>query len=117
MNKATESPSDVASVFEAYHHEAPAASINNDKDWSLRRKTVMGSITKVMSKKELEIRIGAILQEITYKELNSLLNINGSKDDQDGQDGAIWYPRKCLRNAVFNVRGRPKMTLFSTLKF
>ena len=94
-------------MFTSYGHEIPVVFATKDDNWGIRRKIAMASITKVMNKKELEERISVILQEITYKELNSLFVDNGS--GSSGSTGssnkkyAIWYPRKCLRNAVFNV--------------
>ena len=99
-NKAVNRLSAEATFWKSYDVQVPVASANNDRDWSRRRKTAMLSITKVMNKDELADRISLILQEITYKELNSLLVSN---NDGDNNEHAIWYPRKFLRNAVFNV--------------
>ena len=81
-------------LFEPFGYVAPVTIVNNDENWSHRRKTIMGSIAMLLDKSTLEENIAKILQQITYKELNEKLEMNNKY---------IWYPRKFLQNAVFNV--------------
>ena len=106
--KAVGRMSENSHMFLSYKKEIPILFANSDRDWARRRKIAMTSITKVMNKKELEERIPVILQQITFQELNSLLlknnNNNNNNNNTNSNNGyAIWYPRECLRNAVFNV--------------
>ena len=99
FSKATDRRAVDGTVFSHFGYEVPLVAVNNDRDWAIRRKTAMASMAKVISKKELEEQISVVLQEITFQELNSLLN--NSNDNNNNH--AVWYPRNFVRNAVFNV--------------
>ena len=60
----------------------------------------MNSIAMLLDKSTLEENIAKILQKITYKELNEKLETTNNTNNNNRY---IWYPRKFLRNAVFNV--------------
>ena len=82
------------------------AVINNDEEWSFRRKAIMTSIVRLLNKSKLEENIPKILQTITYKELDSNLDLsldNNNSNININNSKYLWYPRECVRNAAFNV--------------
>ena len=97
--KTNDRPSLGKIIFEPFGIQTPVSTCNVDENWSHRRKILMTCIARLLEKTQLEANITDILQRITYKQLNS--NIENSIKTGGGK--YIWYPRKCLANAAFNL--------------
>ena len=103
MDLAIDRPKSLSTLI---HANADVVLINEDENWSLRRKSLMNGITTITNKKMIADKMYQILKTITFDKLNQNIQDGEKRNNSNSnsnENGFVWYPREDISNAIFNI--------------